>query len=80
MTDIRWPASQGWIKMSKNVNGVEMHSQAIIRMTKTIAIMRIAEIMEIVMETTEMVIPVIITTKRITLIGMKLPKHLYLLL
>jgi RHS repeat-associated protein len=25
MTDVRWPASQGWIKMSKNVNGVEIH-------------------------------------------------------
>jgi filamentous hemagglutinin len=25
MTDIGWPASQGWIKMSKNVNGVEIH-------------------------------------------------------
>lgn len=25
MTDPRWPASQGWVKMSENVNGVEIH-------------------------------------------------------
>jgi RHS repeat-associated protein len=25
MTDLRWPASDGWVKMSQNVNGVEIH-------------------------------------------------------
>ncbi|MCF7799943.1 hypothetical protein K9L05_01180 [Candidatus Babeliales bacterium] len=25
MTDMRWPASEGWFKMSKNVNGIEIH-------------------------------------------------------
>ena len=25
MTDPRWPASEGWIKMSNNVNGIEIH-------------------------------------------------------
>jgi filamentous hemagglutinin len=25
MTDPRWPAEQGWVKMSQNVNGVEIH-------------------------------------------------------
>ena len=25
MNDVRWPASEGWVKMSKNVNGVEIH-------------------------------------------------------
>lgn len=25
MTDPRWPASDGWVKMSQNVNGVEIH-------------------------------------------------------
>ena len=25
MNDARWPASEGWVKMSKNVNGVEIH-------------------------------------------------------
>ncbi|MDR1000693.1 MAG: hypothetical protein LBL96_07845 [Clostridiales bacterium] len=25
MTDIRWLAKDGWIKMSQNVNGVEIH-------------------------------------------------------
>lgn len=25
MTDPRWPAAEGWIKMSNNVNGVEIH-------------------------------------------------------
>src|SRR6185312_6325010 len=25
MTDARWPASAGWVKMSQNVNGVEIH-------------------------------------------------------
>ena len=25
MTDSRWPASQGWVKMSNNVNGIEIH-------------------------------------------------------
>jgi len=25
MSDARWPASQGWVKMSQNVNGVEIH-------------------------------------------------------
>lgn len=25
MTDKRWLASDGWVKMSRNVNGVEIH-------------------------------------------------------
>ena len=25
MNDARWPASEGWVEMSKNVNGVEIH-------------------------------------------------------
>jgi hypothetical protein len=25
MTDPRWPAAEGWVKMSQNVNGVEIH-------------------------------------------------------
>ncbi len=25
MTDARWPATDGWVKMSQNVNGVEIH-------------------------------------------------------
>src|SRR5262245_19996623 len=25
MTDARWPAADGWVKMSQNVNGVEVH-------------------------------------------------------
>ncbi|UTR15005.1 hypothetical protein MM221_21160 [Salipaludibacillus sp. LMS25] len=25
MTDSRWPSSEGWVKMSKNVNGIEIH-------------------------------------------------------
>jgi hypothetical protein len=25
MTDPRWPASAGWIKMSQNINGIEIH-------------------------------------------------------
>jgi filamentous hemagglutinin len=25
MTDARWPASDGWVKMRQNVNGVEVH-------------------------------------------------------
>ena len=25
MTDPRWPASDGWVKMTQNVNGVEVH-------------------------------------------------------
>jgi filamentous hemagglutinin len=25
MNDPRWPASDGWVKMSQNVNGVEVH-------------------------------------------------------
>ena len=25
MNDARWPAGEGWVKMSKNVNGVEIH-------------------------------------------------------
>ncbi len=25
MTDRRWPASEGWVKMARNVNGVEIH-------------------------------------------------------
>lgn len=25
MTDARWPAAEGWVKMAQNVNGVEMY-------------------------------------------------------
>lgn len=25
MTDKRWPASDGWVKMSHNINGIEFH-------------------------------------------------------
>jgi filamentous hemagglutinin len=25
MTDSRWPKSDGWVKMTQNVNGVEVH-------------------------------------------------------
>jgi hypothetical protein len=25
MTDARWPAADGWVKMSQNVNGIEIH-------------------------------------------------------
>ncbi|WP_242688651.1 hypothetical protein [Photorhabdus tasmaniensis] len=25
MTDKRWPASDGWVKMSQNINGIEVH-------------------------------------------------------
>lgn len=25
MTDPRWPASDGWVKRSQNINGVEIH-------------------------------------------------------
>jgi filamentous hemagglutinin len=25
MTDSRWPATDGWVKMAQNVNGVEVH-------------------------------------------------------
>ncbi|RCS56443.1 hypothetical protein DU000_12445 [Parvibium lacunae] len=25
MTDSRWPASDGWVKMSQNINGIEIH-------------------------------------------------------
>jgi filamentous hemagglutinin len=25
MNDQRWPSSQGWVKMSQTVNGVEIH-------------------------------------------------------
>jgi filamentous hemagglutinin len=25
MNDQRWPGSQGWVKMSQTVNGVEIH-------------------------------------------------------
>lgn len=25
MTDPRWPKSDGWVKMSQNINGVEVH-------------------------------------------------------
>jgi len=25
MTDPRWPATDGWIKMAQNVNGVDIH-------------------------------------------------------
>jgi hypothetical protein len=35
MTDPRWPASDGWVKMAQNVNGVEVHY---VRNTKTGAV------------------------------------------
>ncbi|WP_387468393.1 DUF637 domain-containing protein, partial [Photorhabdus sp. RM323S] len=35
MTDKRWPASDGWVKMSQNINGIEVHY---VRNTKTGAI------------------------------------------
>ena len=35
MTDSRWPASDGWVKMSQNINGVEIHY---VRNTRTNAI------------------------------------------
>ncbi|OCG45457.1 hypothetical protein A9G34_06245 [Gilliamella sp. Choc4-2] len=35
MTDKRWPASDGWVKMSQNINGIEIHY---VRNTKTGAI------------------------------------------
>lgn len=25
LTDARWPAADGWVKISQNVNGVEIH-------------------------------------------------------
>ncbi len=25
MTDKRWPATEGWVKMSQNINGIEIH-------------------------------------------------------
>ncbi|KAA3497832.1 hypothetical protein DXM27_25565 [Rhizobium rhizogenes] len=25
MTDSRWPATNGWVKMTQNVNGIEIH-------------------------------------------------------
>lgn len=25
MTDPRWPAAEGWVKMGNNVNGIEIH-------------------------------------------------------
>jgi filamentous hemagglutinin len=25
MTDSRWPAKDGWVKMAQNINGVEVH-------------------------------------------------------
>jgi filamentous hemagglutinin len=25
MTDARWPAEDGWVKMSQNINGTEIH-------------------------------------------------------
>jgi len=25
MSDSRWPSSEGWVKMTQNVNGVEIH-------------------------------------------------------
>jgi filamentous hemagglutinin len=25
MTDTRWPGLDGWVKMTQNVNGVEVH-------------------------------------------------------
>ncbi|NDL01598.1 hypothetical protein GPY23_22650 [Photorhabdus bodei] len=35
MTDKRWPASDGWVKMSQNINGIEVHY---VKNTKTGAI------------------------------------------
>ncbi|WP_350307571.1 hypothetical protein [Photorhabdus viridis] len=35
MTDKRWPASDGWVKMSQNINEIEVHY---VRNTKTGAI------------------------------------------
>jgi hypothetical protein len=35
MTDKRWTASDGWVKMSQNINGIEIHY---VRNTKTGAI------------------------------------------
>jgi hypothetical protein len=35
MTDARWPASEGWVKMRQNVNGVEVHY---VRNTRTGAV------------------------------------------
>ena len=32
MTDPRWPASEGWVKMSRRVNDIEIHY---VRNTKT---------------------------------------------
>nr|WP_283092832.1 DUF637 domain-containing protein [Providencia rettgeri] len=32
MTDKRWPGSEGWVKMSQNINGIEVHY---VRNTKT---------------------------------------------
>lgn len=25
MTDKRWPGTEGWVKMSQNINGIEIH-------------------------------------------------------
>jgi len=25
MTDPRWPATEGWVKMAQNINGTEIH-------------------------------------------------------
>ncbi|MFN2529605.1 MAG: hypothetical protein ABR584_12910, partial [Candidatus Baltobacteraceae bacterium] len=25
MTDPRWPADKGWVKMARNINGIEVH-------------------------------------------------------
>lgn len=25
MTDPRWPATDGWVKISQNINGIEIH-------------------------------------------------------
>ena len=25
MNDVRWPSSEGWVKMSNNINGIEIH-------------------------------------------------------
>ena len=35
MTDTRWPGREGWVKMSQNINGIEIHY---VRNTKTGAI------------------------------------------
>jgi hypothetical protein len=35
MTDKRWPAADGWVKMSQNINGIEIHY---VRNTKTGAV------------------------------------------